>query len=136
VGQVIDLCFSGKYTREETRKLITENGGIIAYLGTKSLSQFLAMVEDGDEKARFIMEALAYQIAKEIGSMSTVLECRVDAVLIMGAIMNSKYFSQHLIRRIEKIAPVSIYPIVNDLDSLAMNGAMIQRGEAEVFDYR
>ena len=136
VGQVIDLCYSGKYTREEMRKLITENGGILAYLGTKSLSQVLSMVDEGDEQATLILDAMAYQVAKEIGSMATVLDCNVDAILIMGAILNSKFFTQHLMRRIEKIAPVSIYPIVNDLDSLAMNGITIVRGDAEILEYQ
>jgi butyrate kinase len=135
VGQVIDLCYNGKYTRNEMRKLITEQGGIQAYLGTKSLNQVLAMIDEGDEHAAFIMDAMAYQIAKEIGSMATVLECKVDAVLIMGSIMNSKFFTNQLMRRIEKIATISVYPIVNDLDSLAMNGMMILRGETEVFEY-
>ncbi len=135
VGQVIDLCYSGKYSREEMRKLITEQGGILAYLGTKSLSLVLSMVDEGDEQATLILDAMAYQVAKEIGAMATVLDCSVDAVLIMGAILNNKFFTQHLIKRIEKIAPVSIYPIVNDLDSLAMNGITIIRGEAEILQY-
>ncbi len=135
VGQVIDICYSGKYTREEMRKLVTEQGGIQAYLGTKSLNHVLAMIDEGDEQAAFIMDAMAYQIAKEIGAMATVLECKVDAVLIMGSIMNSKFFTNQLMRRIEKIATVSVYPIVNDLDSLAMNGMMILRGEAEISEY-
>jgi butyrate kinase len=135
VGQVIDICYSGKYTREEMRKLVTEQGGIQAYLGTKSLNQVLSMIDEGDEQATFIMDAMAYQIAKEIGSMATVLEGKVDAILIMGSIMNSKFFTTQLMRRIDKIATISVYPIVNDLDSLAMNGMMIQRGEAVVIEY-
>jgi butyrate kinase len=135
VGQVVDLCYSGKYTRQQMRKLITEQGGIQAYLGTKSLTQVLSMIDEGDEQATFIMDAMAYQIAKEIGSMATVLECRVDAILVMGSILNSKFFTTQLMRRIDKIAPVSVYPIVNDLDSLAMNGLMILRGETEIFEY-
>ncbi len=135
VGQLIDLCFSGKYSREEMHKLVTEQGGIKGYLGTKSLTEVSAMVDAGDEKARFIVDALAYQIAKEIGSMAAVLEFRVDATLVMGSIMNNKFFTERLISRIEKIAPVSVYPIVNDLDSLATNGTMILRGEVEITEY-
>jgi butyrate kinase len=135
VGQLIDLCYSGKYTRDEMRKLITEQGGVKAYLGTKSLSEVTAMVDEGDEQATFIIDAMAYQIAKEIGSMAAVLEFDVDAVLIMGSIMNNKFFTDKLITRIRKIAPVSVYPIVNDLDSLAMNGMMILHGEAEIIEY-
>jgi butyrate kinase len=136
VGKVIDLCFSGKYTYAEMKSTVTEKGGILAYLGTKSLSQVLSLVDEGDEQATFILDAMAYQISKEIGSMSTVLECKVDAILIMGAILNSKFFTAQLMRRIEKIAPVSIYPIVNDLDSLAMNGISIIRGDVEILDYQ
>jgi butyrate kinase len=136
VGKVIDLCYSGKYTHEEMRSIVTEKGGIIAYLNTKSLSQVLSMVDEGDEQATFILDAMAYQIAKEIGAMSTVLECHVDAILVMGAILNSKFFTAQLMHRIEKIATVSIYPIVNDLDSLAMNGVSIIRGDVEVLEYK
>ena len=135
VGQLIDLCYEGKYTREQMHKLITEQGGIKAYLGTKSLSEITSMVDSGDEKARFYVDAMAYQIAKEIGSMAAVLEFNVDATLIMGSILNNKFFAEKLIGRIKKIAPVSVYPIVNDLDSLAMNGMMILHGEAEIIEY-
>jgi len=135
VGQVIDLCYSGKYTHQQMRKQVTEQGGIQGYLGTKSLTQVLSLIDEGDEQATFIMDAMAYQIAKEIGSMATVLECKVDAILIMGSILNSKFFTSQLMRRIEKIAPISVYPIVNDLDSLAMNGMMILHGEADIIEY-
>jgi butyrate kinase len=134
-GQLIDLCYSGKYTHTQMRELITEKGGVKAYLGTKSLSEITSMVESGDEKARFIVDAMAYQIAKEIGSMAAVLEFNVDATLIMGSIMNNRFFAEKLVNRIKKIAPVSVYPIVNDLDSLAINGMMILRGEAEIIEY-
>ena len=83
-----------------------------------------------------IMDTMAYQIAKEIGAMATVLDCSVDAILIMGAILNSKFFTNALVQRVEKIATFSIYPIVNDLDSLAMNGMTIIKGEAEVLTYQ
>lgn len=135
VGKVIDLCFSGKYSHAEMRKLITEKGGIQAYLGTRSLNQVISMVEEGNEQAMHIVDAMAYQIAKEIGAMSAVLFGKVDAILIMGAIMNNKFFTNILLQRIANVAPVSIYPIVNDLDSLAMNAMMIIRGEAEIIEY-
>ncbi len=135
VGQLIDLCYSGKYTHEQMRKLVTEQGGVKAYLGTKSITEVMNMVDSGDENARFIMDAMAYQIAKEIGSMAAVLEFKVDGTLIMGSILNNKYFTEKLTSRIEKIAPVSVYPILNDLDSLAMNGILILKGEAEISEY-
>jgi butyrate kinase len=135
VGQLIELCYSGKYTYDEMRRMLTEQGGLLAYLGTKSISEILSRVESGDEQAKLIIKALAYQIAKEIGSMATVLICEVDAILIMGAILNNKFFTDELTRRIHRIGPVSIYPVVNDMDSLAINGNKIMTGEAEVLIY-
>jgi butyrate kinase len=135
VGQLIDLCYSGKYTHDEMHRMLTEQGGLLAYLGTKSISEILSRVDSGDEKAKFILKAMAYQIAKEIGSMATVLICEVDAILIMGAILNNKFFTDELTRRIHRIGPVSIYPVVNDMDSLAINGNKIMTGEAEVLVY-
>ncbi|MEI6748646.1 MAG: butyrate kinase [Bacteroidales bacterium] len=135
VGELINLCYSGKYTHDEMRRLLTEQGGLFAYLGTKSISEILLRVDSGDEKAKTIVKAMAYQIAKEIGSMATVLVCEVDAVLIMGAILNSKFFTDELTRRIHRIGPVSIYPVVNDMDSLAINGNKIMTGEVEVLVY-
>jgi len=135
VGQLIDLCYSGKYSHDVMRRMLTEQGGLLAYLGTKSISEILSRVEAGDEQAKFIVNALAYQIAKEIGSMATVLICEVDAILIMGAILNNKFFTDELTRRIHRIGPVSIYPVVNDMDSLAINGNKIMTGEAEVLIY-
>jgi butyrate kinase len=135
VGQLVDLCYSGKYTQAEMRRMLTEQGGLLAYLGTKSISEIFSRVESGDEQAKLIVKAMAYQIAKEIGSMATLLICEVDAVLIMGAILNSKFFTDELTRRIHRIAPVSIYPVVNDMDSLAINGNKIMTGEAEVLVY-
>lgn len=135
VGQLIDLCYSGKYTHEQMRKLVTEQGGVKAYLGTKSITEVINKVDSGDENAQFIMDAMAYQIAKEIGSMAAVLDFKVDGTLIMGSIMNSKFFTEKLISRVEKIAPVSVYPILNDLDSLAMNGILILKGEAVISEY-
>lgn len=135
VGQLIELCYSGKYTYDEMRRMLTEQGGLLAYLGTKSISEILSRVDAGDEKAKLVVKAMAYQIAKEIGSMATVLICEVDAILIMGAILNNKFFTDELTRRIHRIGPVSIYPVVNDMDSLAINGNKIMTGEAEVLVY-
>jgi butyrate kinase len=135
VGQLIDLCYNGKYTRDEMHKLVTEQGGIKAYLGTKSLSELSVMIESGNEKALFITDAMAYQIAKEIGAMAAVLEFDVNAILVMGSLLNNRYFTEKLVNRVQKIAPVSVFPIVNDLDSLATNGMMILRGEAEILEY-
>jgi len=135
VGELVDLCFSAKYTREQVRKMITDEGGLAAYLGTSSLSEIEMRLASNNEKAWFYVNAMAYQVAKEIGAMATVLEGKVDAILLTGNILNNKKFTNEITKRIEKIAPITVYPIVNDLDSLAANGMLVLKGQAEIFDY-
>lgn len=135
VGALIDLCFSGQYTKHQIRKMVTEEGGLNAYLGTPNINVIEDRIESGDEKARFILHAMAYQVAKEIGALFTVLEGDVDGILLSGPIFNSRRFTDEIKRRVGKIAPISVYPTINDMDSLASNALRIIKGEAEILEY-
>ncbi|MFA7141506.1 MAG: butyrate kinase, partial [Proteiniphilum sp.] len=84
VGALLKAAFSGKYSYEEMREMILGKGGMTAYLGTNDVYIAEREAKDGDEKCREVLEAMAYQIAKEIGAMSTVLKGEVDAILITG----------------------------------------------------
>jgi butyrate kinase len=128
-GDLINLCFSGKFTKEEIKKMITGEGGLVAYLGTNSAYQVEIKAMEGDEKARFYYDAMAYQVAKAIGSMCPVLKCKVDAILITGGIAHSTYFVNAIIERVYKIAPVHVYPGEDEMRALAMNGLRVIQGE-------
>lgn len=136
VGGVVDLCFSGKYSKKEIREMITEKGGVIAYLGTDNINEIESMIEAGDKKAILILHAMAYQIGKEIGAMSAVLNNDVDAILLMGNLLNINSFANQITGMVEKLAKIMIYPVVNDMDSLAYKGVTILKGEAEILDYK
>jgi len=84
----ISLCFSGKYTEQEIRKMVMGKGGLVAYLGTNNADEVEKRIQNGDEYAREVYEAMAYQIAKEIGAMATVLKGKVDAVVLTGGLAN------------------------------------------------
>lgn len=135
VGDLIRLCFSGKYTEKELLNLITMQGGLNGYLGTTNLSTIEKRINDGDEKASFIVYAMAYQLAKEIGGMCTVLDGKPDAVILSGDLFHYSFFTNHLIPRIEKIAPVSIYPDEDEIDALAQDAIGVMKGEIEVLEY-
>ncbi len=135
VGDLIELCYNGKFTREQLRKMITDEGGLSAYLGTSSMSEIEMRLAANEEKAWFYVNAMAYQIAKEIGAMSSVLEGKVDAILLTGNILNNKKFTDEITRRVGHIAPITVYPVVNDLDSLAANGMLVLNGRAELVEY-
>jgi len=136
MGDFARLCFSGKYTKEQVLKMIKGEGGLVAYLGTNNAYEVEQRMMNGDKEARQIFEAMAYQVAKEIGAMDAVLKCDVDAILITGGIAHSKWFVNQIIERVYKIAPVHIYPGEDEMLALAMGGLMVLNGEMQALEYR
>lgn len=135
VGDLVKLCFSGKYTQKEIMKMIKGEGGLMAYLGTTSAYDVENNMAGGDEYAALIYNAMAYQVAKDIGAMSTVLKGDVDAILITGGIAHSKWFVNQIIERVHRIAPVHVYPGEDEMKALAFNGMRVLAGETEAKIY-
>ncbi|HAJ99258.1 MAG TPA: butyrate kinase [Bacteroidales bacterium] len=131
VGELVRLCFSGEYTEEQIKKMITGKGGYVAYLGTNDAYEVEKRANSGDEKAALIQDALAYQVAKEIGACSTVLKGEVDAILLTGGISHGKPFVDAVSERVKHIATIFVYPGEDEMRALAMNGLMILKGEIE-----
>ena len=129
VGDLVNMCFSGMYTKEKIKKMITGEGGLVAYLGTNSAYEVEMRAMEGDEEAKFYYDAMAYQVAKYVGSMCPALKGNVDAVLLTGGLANSKYFVNKIIERVYRIAPVHVYPGEDEMRALAMNGLMVIKGE-------
>ncbi|HNW75860.1 MAG TPA: butyrate kinase [Bacteroidales bacterium] len=129
VGDLVRLCFSGKYTREEILKLITGKGGFVAYLGTNNACEVEKMAHEGNTLAMQVLDALAYQVAKEIGAMSVVLEGKVDAILITGGMAHSNGLVAFIRKMTEHIAHIEVYPGEDEMRALAMNGLRVLEGE-------
>ncbi|MGM0565848.1 MAG: butyrate kinase [Bacteroidota bacterium] len=136
VGALLKAAFSGKYSYDQMKKMVKGNGGIAAYLETNSAYDAEMRAADGDEKAQEVFEAMAYQVAKEVGAMSTVLRGEVDGILITGGIANSKWFVNLIIERVFKIAPVHVYPGEDEMRALATNGLLVLKGEVEPKEYQ
>ncbi len=135
VGDLVRLCFSGKYTQKEIMKMIKGEGGLVAYLGTNSAYEVEQRVAKGDMEAKYIYDGMAYQIAKEIGGMVAVLKSEVDGILITGGIAYDKYFVNQIISYVHRLAPVHVYPGEDEMKALAMNGLRLILGEAEAREY-
>ena len=127
---------AGNTLMEEVLKMIKGEGGMVAYLGTNDAYEVEQRMMNGDKKAQLIYEAMAYQVAKEVGAMSTVLKCEVDAILITGGIAHSKWFVNQIIERVYKIAPIHIYPGEDEMQALAQAGLMVLNGETKALEYR
>jgi butyrate kinase len=136
MGQIVRLCFSGKYTEKQILKMITGEGGMVAYLGTNNAAEVEEMVKSGNIKALMVYEAMAYQVSKAIGEMYTVLKGEVDAILITGGIAYDKNFVNWIQQRIYRLAPIHIYPGEDEMRALAINGLMVIRGELFQREYR
>ncbi len=136
MGDVVRVCFSGKYSQKDVMKMIKGNGGLVSYLETNDAYDVEIKMMDGDKESEMIFEAMSYQVAKDIGAMSAVLCGNVDAILITGGIAHSKWFVNKIIERVHKIAPVHVYPGEDELKALAMNGMRVLSGEALIKVYQ
>lgn len=133
---LIHMCYSGKYGDEkEMVKAVTGKGGINAYLGTTDMRDVEKMAEEGNEEAILLQDAFCYQVAKDIGGMATVLEGKVDQILITGGIAYSKYVTEELTRRTSFIAGVTIYPGEDELLALAQGAIAVLSGQEKAKEY-
>lgn len=135
VGELVKMCYSGKFSEEQMMAKIRYEGGMYAYLGTSSYYELEKAEQQQNEMVLKIFEAMAYQVSKYIGSMNMVFIEPVDAVLITGMLANNKWFVNKILERVKKIAPVHLFPGEDVLDALAMNGLRILDKEAEVKKY-
>ncbi len=134
-GQLAKLCFSGEYTYEEVKKLITGQGGLVAHAGTNDAYEVEMKAKSGDPKAKLLQNAMAYNIGKTIGAFSTVLKGKVDAILLTGGIAHNPDLVAYIKEMVEFIAPVVVYPGEDEMAALAMNGLMALNGEVPLKIY-
>ncbi len=135
-GCLARACFSGEYTLEDIKKMITGKGGFVAYFGTNNAYEIELRAKDGDAQAILIQNAMSYQVAKEIGAMAAVLEGKVDAILLTGGIAHNPVLVEYVKNMVEFIAPVVVYPGEDEMKALSMNGLMALMGKVELKTYQ
>lgn len=114
----VDLCYSGKYTKAEMMKHIKGQGGLVSHLGTSSLIEAEQMIREGDSYADFILDAMSYQIAKDIGALATVVCGQVDAIILTGGCAHSKLLTGRISERVRFLAPVVVVPGAKEMEAL------------------
>lgn len=135
-GDLVRLCYSGRYTERDLIRRLTTQGGLQAYLGTSDIAQVERRIEQGDPVARLVYEAMAYQIAKEIGAMAVVLRGKLDAVVITGPLAHSSLLLGWIRERVGWMTPrILVYPGSDELRALAEGALRVLRGEEEVRTY-
>ena len=132
---LMKLCFSGKYDYKSLRKRLTQNGGLMEHLGTGDCREISKRIEAGDEKARLILETMAYQIAKWIGAMAAALKGKVDGIILTGGIAHDKNVVNWVTERVSWIAPVIVRPGQNELLALAKHAYKAIKNPAIAKEY-
>ena len=135
-SELIKVCFSGQYTREELLKYISSKGGMVAYLGTNSVMQVMERIEQGDQRAKKVLDALCYNVSKQIGAMAAALAGRVDGIILTGGIAYNEPVVNYIREHCAFIAPVTVYPGENELESLVANALVVLRGTIEPKVYK
>jgi butyrate kinase len=135
-GDLIRLAFSGKYTENELLKKVSAESGLYAYFGTPNAIDVDKKVAAGDKQAELVFGAMAYQVAKTIGSMYAVLNSEIDGIIITGAMAHSQWLINQIVPRIEKMGKVVIYAGANDIETLAARASEVLAGELPVKEYK
>lgn len=131
VESMIDLCFSGKYTATELKEYVSQRAGLTDYLGTSDVRDVQDMMEQGNEQAKMLYEAMAYQICKNVGAMATVLKGKIDAIVVTGGVAYSKQFIRLLKERIDFLGEVMVIPGEEEMLALAEGALRVLTGEEE-----
>ena len=135
VGDLIRLCFSGKFTEAQLLKRIAGKSGMIALLGTNDMREIERRINEGDEKAKLYTDAMIWHTAKYIAAEGAVLCGKVDAIILTGGLCRSEYITGGLKKRLDWMAPVYLYPGQDEMKALALNTLHVLRGEWEAKQY-
>ena len=114
----IDYCYDNNLTKKDAQKSVRGGGGLKAHLGIANFKKVEEMINDGDQKAKLIADAMCYGIAKSIGSMAPVINGKCDAIILTGGMMNSTYVSEAIADRVGFISHVEVMPGEYELEAL------------------
>ena len=135
VGDLVKMCFSGKYTQQEVYKKICGNGGFNGYLHTNDARTVGKMADEGNAEAKLVWDAFFYQIAKDAGAMAAVLHGQVDQIILTGGIAYNPNTEKYLKEYLGFIAPITVYPGEDELLALCQGALRVMTGEEKPMAY-
>lgn len=135
LSELIDLCYSGRFTREELHEELTKRGGLQSYLGDYRLDVIEDRIEQGDDYALLIINAMIYQIAREIGAMHVAAGCDVDAIVLTGGMVRAQRVRNGLQKRVGRLGPVLVYDQPLEMEALASGAYQVLTGKTHAHNY-
>jgi butyrate kinase len=135
VGDLVRLCYSGRYSKTELLRMVKGSGGLRAHLGTTDARKVEEMIKNGDKKAELVFQALAYQVAKNICALMATFSGKVDAIALTGGMANSQLLTVWIKSQVDFLAPVLVYPGESEMEALAQGALRVLRGEEMAREY-
>lgn len=135
VGDWMEMCTSGNYSKERLKSLLDGGGGMMAYLKTNNAIEIEKRITDGDTEAEKVYQAMVFQTAKSIGAACAVFEEKPDGIIITGGLANSALFTSLLRKKIQWISRVEVMPGEDELQALAEGAVRGLNGEEKLLTY-
>lgn len=133
-SDLVELCFSNKYSKQEILNLLTGKGGLISLLDNGDTIEIEKEIANGDKQYKEVYDAMIYNIAKQIGASAAVLKGNVDGILITGGLANSKYVIERLHEYVDFISPITVYAGELEMESLGQAGYRAINGLEEILE--
>ena len=133
---MMDLCFSGRFTRSELTAELTKRAGLQSYLGEHRMEVIQKRMAEGDDRAALVVDAMIYQIAKEIGAMHVAVGCATTAIVLTGGLARSETVVSGLERRVGSLAPLILFPGSIEMAAMAAGAAAVLTGRGQPGRYR
>ncbi len=133
---IVNMCYSGKYDKPTMLKKLHGKGGIFAHLGTSDMREVVKTAKEGNAKYKLVLDAMLYQVSKEIGAMSAVLNGKVDAIVITGGLAFEPYITNYIKEKVEFIAKVMIFPGEDEMEALFKGSLLSVNGKAPLHEYK
>lgn len=135
IGALIDICFSGEYTADRLKFILTKEAGLVGYLGTNDLREVERRIKEGDRKAQLILSAMAFQIAKSIGAATCALAGKIDGIILTGGGARCQTLVEQIKSSIEFIGPIFLHPGEMEMEALAQGALRVLNGAEKAKTY-
>lgn len=132
---VLQLIEQGIHTPDELKIIVARKGGLFSYLGSPDLREVERMAAQGDIDARLAVDAMIYQVAKEIGALAAALDGEVDGIVLTGGLAYSASLVEQLTRKVRFIAPLYLRPGEHEIEALLAAALRVMNGEEQAKEY-
>jgi len=135
IGPLVELCFSGRFTKDQMIDKLSRDSGLKAYVGSSDLSEVEAMIKSGDKRAELYLGGMAYQIAKEIGSAAVVLKGVFESIVLTGGMAHSRRLVSEISRYVAFLGKITVVAGEFEMEALAAAGVRFLTGQEKLKKY-